>query len=57
VHTGDTVEIATTLDSIKEREGKMGAMLIAEYVTQYVNQHGETVATQRNTVIRMGVPA
>ncbi len=51
---GDTVEIATTLHSLKEREGKMGAMLIADYVTLYVNQRGETVATQRNTVIRMG---
>jgi hypothetical protein len=55
VLAGDTVHIATTLDSLREREGKMGGMIIADYVTQYVNQHGETVATQRNTVIRMGV--
>jgi hypothetical protein len=54
VKPGDVVEIATTLDSLKEREGKMGAMLIADYLTTYVNQRGETVATQRNTVIRMG---
>ena len=52
---GDVIEITTTLDSLKEREGKMGAMLIADYVTTYLNQRGETVATQRNTVIRMGV--
>jgi hypothetical protein len=56
VLAGDTVHIATTLDSVREREGKMGGMIIADYVTQYVNQHGETVATQRNTVIRMAVP-
>lgn len=54
VSPGDTVSIATTLESIKERSGKMGAMLIADYVTRYVNQRGETVATQVNTVIRMG---
>ena len=53
VRPGDTVEIITTLDSIKEVQGKLGAMLIADYATQYMNQHGETVATQRNTVIRM----
>ena len=57
VRAGDTVEITTTLDSIKEAQGKLGAMVIADYATRYVNQHGETVATQRNTVIRMGVLA
>jgi hypothetical protein len=55
VRPGDTVTIATTLDSIKERAGKMGPMLIADYVTTYQNQRDETVATQRNTVIRMGM--
>jgi hypothetical protein len=55
VLAGDTVHTVTTLDSLREREGKMGGMVIADYITQYVNQHGETVATQRNTVIRMGV--
>jgi hypothetical protein len=50
---GDSVTFATKLDSLKEREGRMGNMLIVEYVTEYMNQRRELVAVQRNTVIRM----
>ena len=53
VKPGDAIELTTVLASLREREGRMGPMLIAEYVTTYVNQRGETVATQRSTVIRM----
>jgi hypothetical protein len=31
----------------------MGAMLICVFLTTYINQNEVTVATQRNTVIRM----
>ena len=53
VKVGDQITVATALESLKEREGRMGAMLICEFLTTYVNQDGVTVATQRNTVIRM----
>lgn len=53
VKAGDEITVATTLESLKEREGRMGAMLICDFLTTYVNQDGVTVATQRNTVIRM----
>ena len=53
VKPGDAITIQTTLESLKAREGKLGAMLIADYTTTYVNQRDETVATQKNTVIRM----
>ena len=53
VQPGDTVTFSTELVSLKEREGRMGSMLIAEYRTEYLNQRGEVAATQRNTVIRM----
>ena len=54
VRPGDVIEATTILDSLREREGRMGPMIIADYVTTYVNQRKETVATQRSTVIRMG---
>lgn len=54
VRPGDIVSFATVLESLKEREGRMGAMLIANYRTDYINQRDELAATQRNTVIRMG---
>lgn len=53
VKPGDTITIQTMLESLKERKGTLGAMLIADYTTTYVNQRDETVATQTNTVIRM----
>jgi acyl dehydratase len=53
VRPGDTITFSTVLDSLKEREGRMGAMLIVDYRTEYVNQRGELAATQHNTVIRM----
>ena len=54
VRPGDTITIATKLESLAESEGRMGPMLIATYLTDYTNQRGELAATQRNTVIRMG---
>lgn len=53
VAAGDTITVRTQLESLAERAGRMGSMLIATYLTEYTNQHGELAATQRNTLIRM----
>ena len=53
VRPGDAITLVTQMESLIEREGRMGAMLIASYLTRYTNQRGELAATQRNTVIRM----
>lgn len=50
---GDVITFVTTMESLVEREGRMGPMLIATYLTRYENQRGELAATQRNTLIRM----
>ena len=56
VRPGDIVTVVTRLEDLVEREGRLGTMVIATYVTDYTNQRGELAATQRNTSIRM-VPA
>ena len=53
VKAGDVITYTTELESLAERQGRMGAMLFATYRTEYVNQNGKIAATQRNTVIRM----
>ena len=53
VRPGDAITFVTQMDTLIEREGRMGGMLIATYLTRYTNQRGELAATQRNTVIRM----
>ena len=54
VQPGDTITVVTKLEALAEREGRMGSMLIATYLSEYTNQRGELAATQRNTAIRMG---
>ena len=54
VRPGDTITAVPTLEALAEREGRLGTMLIATYATDYTNQRGELVATQRSTAIRMG---
>ena len=53
VRPDDTITFVTQLETLIEREGRMGSMLIGTYVTRYTNQRSEHVATQRNTLIRM----
>ena len=53
VRPGDTITFTTQMETLVEREGRMGSMLIATYLTTYTNQRSEVAATQRNTVIRM----
>ena len=53
IRPGDSNDVTTKLESLAEREGRMGPMLIVTYLTEYANQRGERAAAQRNTVIRM----
>ncbi len=53
VAPGDAITAVTTLEALAQREGRLGAMLFATYLTGYTNQRGELVATQRSTAIRM----
>lgn len=53
VHAGDVITYTSKIESMTEREGRMGPMLIIIYVTDYSNQDNEFVASQRNTLIRM----
>lgn len=53
VRPGDVITSVAMMESLVEREGRMGPMLIATYLTRYENQRGELAATQRNTIIRM----
>ena len=54
VRPGDTITFSATLESLVEREGRMGPMLITTHRIEYTNQRGALAATQRNTLIRMG---
>ena len=53
IRPGDVITATMVLESLKEREGRMGPMLITEYRTEYVNQRGELAVTQHTTTIRM----
>ena len=52
VRPGDRITAVARLESLTEREGRLGRMLFAVYVIEYTNQSGAPVATQRNTLIR-----
>ena len=54
VRPGDLITAVMTLEALAAREGRLGTMLIATYATDYMDQRGALVATQRSTVIRMG---
>ena len=54
VRPGNVITAVTTLEALAEREGRLGTMLIATYATDYTKEHGQLVATQRSTTIRMG---
>ncbi|MEE8518253.1 MAG: MaoC family dehydratase N-terminal domain-containing protein [Dehalococcoidia bacterium] len=53
VRPGDVISFSTVLENLVERSGRLGAMVIATYATEYANQDGVVVAVQRNTLIRM----
>ena len=52
VCAGDRITLSTTMESLNERSGRLGAMLFIVYATEYTNQDGQQVAIQRNTIIR-----
>lgn len=52
VRSGDTITGVTRLVDAREREGRLGKMLILVRETTYTNQYGEMVAKQRATGIR-----
>ena len=52
VRPGDQITLVRRLESLNEREGRLGKMLLAVYLVEYTNQTGKLVATQRSTIIR-----
>lgn len=52
VRPGDQITLVRRLESLNEREGQLGKMLLAVYLIEYTNQTGKLVATQRSTIIR-----
>lgn len=48
---GDVISATTKVSDIRERDGKMGKMLIITRETTYTNQDGEVVAKSRGTGI------
>ena len=52
VRPGDQITMVRRLESLNERDGKLGKMLLAVYLVEYTNQSGKLVATQRSTIIR-----
>lgn len=52
VRSGDVMTTFIRLESIQERVGRSGPLLLVEYVTEYINQRLELVVVQRNTIIR-----
>ena len=51
VKPGDTLTVATTLASIRERQGQMGKTAFISFDTEYKNQRQELVARCRQMVI------
>ena len=49
---GDRITVTTRLESLTERTGRLGQMLMAVYAIEYRDQRGDQVAVQRNTLIR-----
>ena len=52
VRPGDRITMVRRLESLTEREGRLGVMILGVYVVEYTNQDGVLVATQRSTIIR-----
>ena len=51
IRPGDRITVTTKVADIYERAGRLGNMLFMVRETNYVNQFGNTVATQRTTGI------
>ncbi len=51
VRPGDRITTTAEVVNVREREGKMGRMLILIYEMTFTNQKGEVVAKERTTAI------
>ena len=51
IRPGDRITVTTKIADLYERAGRLGNMLFMVRETNYVNQFGNTVATQRTTGI------
>ena len=51
VRSGDRITVTVKVVDISERQGRLGNMVFIVRETRYVNQSGNTVATQRGTGI------
>jgi N-terminal half of MaoC dehydratase len=52
VRVGDRITATTKVADVYEKEGGSGTLLFIIFETDYVNQHGRTVARLRGTAIR-----
>ena len=52
IRAGDTITATTTIESLTERQGSSGTMLLIVTATEYRNQRGELNRVERWTVIR-----
>jgi N-terminal half of MaoC dehydratase len=52
VHVGDRITASGKVADVYEKSGGSGTMLFIVFQTDYVNQHGRTVAHLRGTAIR-----
>jgi hypothetical protein len=52
VRVGDQITATGKVAEVYEKTGSSGAMLFIVFETEYVNQHGSTVARLRGTAIR-----
>lgn len=52
VRPGDRIAVTVKIADFKEREGRMGKMLITTTVATYRNQFNQVVATERQSLIR-----
>ena len=56
VRPGDRITVTTKVADILERQGRLGNMLFITRETKYVNQFGQVVALQRDTLISYQPP-
>ena len=52
VHVGDRITATGRVADVYEKSGASGSLLFIIFETDYVNQHGRTVAKLRGTAIR-----
>ena len=57
VRPGDRITVTTKIADLYERAGRLGNMMFLVRETNYVNQFGNTVATQRTTGISYQPPS